>query len=385
MNNPVYLDYNASTPLDPRVWQAMEAAYQLPQVNSGSITHALGRQAHDAVEEARATIASSIGAEARDLIFTSGATEAINIAIRGIAQQYADKGKHIICSSIEHRAVLAVYDALEADGFEFTKLPVDHLGLVNIDELKNAIRPDTILCAVMHVNNEIGVIQDIQSIAQICNEHDVRLFVDAAQSWGKVSIDASICMFDAMAISAHKNYGPQGIGALYLRRKPKRLRLQPILFGGGQERELRPGTLPNALIAGMAKAAEIIDVDADQKHTATLREAAVECLNNEIPDHSINADSNSVVPGTLNIQLPGIDAQDLLCSCADVAMAMGSACTSSVPKPSHVLGAIGLDWQAAASSLRISFGRMTTQDELTQAIGALAAKIPQAASIAEGE
>lgn len=383
MSAPVYLDYNASTPLDPRVWEAMQAVYQSPQVNSGSITHAAGRAAQEQVETARAAIAASISAETRDMIFCSGATEAINIALQGIALQYQDRGRHIVYSAVEHKAVLAVCQTLGEQGWECTRLGVDAQGYIDAAALRAALRPDTVLCAVQHVNNETGTIQDLQRIAAICNEADVRLFVDAAQSWGKLPVDVQDIAVDALCMSAHKAYGPQGIGALYLRRKPKRLRLQPVLHGGGQERALRPGTLPLALIAGMAATAQVNQqqMQQDQQHARQLRQHALELLKHEIPSAQINGDMEKGMAGTLNIQLPGVDAQDLLCSTPAVAMAMGSACTSSVPQPSHVLSAMGLDWQAAASSLRMSFGRMTTVEDMETAVQALAAGIPQAAGV----
>ena len=385
MTKSIYMDYNASTPLDPLVWQAMRECYARPQVNAGSITHGMGRQASTYLETARQQIAASIGAESRDIIFCSGATEAINIALMGVAMQYKDKGRHIICAQTEHRAVLACLDALEQDGWEIARLAVNNCGYINLDDLRQAIRPDTVLCAVMHVNNETGIIQDIQAIAEICSERDVRFFVDAAQSWGKLSINAQQTPFDALAISSHKNYGPQGIGALYIRRKPKRLRLQALIQGGGQERGVRSGTVPVALACAMGVTAQLSAerMEKDCAHNQALRAQILVGLERIIPQAVINGDREAGIAGTLNIQIPGVDAQDLLCACPDLALSMGSACTSSVAKPSHVLSAMGLNWQAASASLRMSYGRMTSAEEIDRALHIiqeqLAAAVPSLA------
>ena len=366
----IYLDYNATTPIDPAIQEFLREAYARDQVNAGSITHAMGRSAAEELEAARATVAASIAAEARDMIFCHSATEALNIVIRGAAEQYQEQGKHIICSSIEHAAARSVMSHLEDQGFEITYLGVDEHGYIALDALERSIRDDTTVCVCMHVNNEIGTIQDIQKITELCRDSGVKTVVDAAQSWGKIPINVQEIPVDALIMSAHKAYGPQGVAAMYVRRKPKRLRLQPIIFGGGQERGLCPGTVPVVLAQAMAKTAErnAECLAADQGHVRGLRAVALEQLHLHLPEARINGDVSQSIAGTLSIQLPGVDAQQLLCSMPDLCLAMGSACTSTVPKPSHVLRAIGLDWQAAAASLRMSFGRFTTKEEIEYAI-----------------
>ena len=370
----IYLDYNATTPIDPAVQDFLRESYAHNQLNPGSITHAMGRAAAEELETARAQVAASIAAEPRDMVFCHSATEALNIVIRGVAQQYADTGKHIICSAIEHTAVHSIMADLAEQGFDISYAPVDERGYVLLDELRALMRDDTMLCVCMHVNNEIGTIQDIKHIAELCQSRGVKCIVDAAQSWGKISINVQDLPLDALVLSAHKAYGPQGVAALYLRRKPRRLRLQPILFGGGQERGLSPGTVPLVLVKAMAKTAEINQqrLLLDQEHVRTIRAYALEQIAVRLPDALVNGDVSQSIAGTLSLQVPGIDAQQLLCSLPDLCLAMGSACTSSVPKPSHVLRAIGLNWQAAAASLRISFGRFTTKDEMDYAIKQIA-------------
>ena len=381
----IYLDYNATTPIDPAVQEFLSNAYAERQVNAGSITHALGREAAAALEHARTQVADSIAAEARDMVFCHSATEALNIIMRGVAEQYQDKGKHIICSSIEHAAVRSVLERLQEQGFEISFLSVDKHGYVSIEELRQRIRDDTIMCVCMHVNNEIGTVQDIKQIAQVCQENGVKSIVDAAQSWGKLPINVQDTAVDALVMSAHKAYGPQGVAAMYLRRKPKRLRLHPVLFGGGQERGLCPGTVPFVLVQAMARTAAINQerLSSDHDHVRGLREHVLKEIKEHLPQATCNGDVSNGIPGTLSLQMPGIDAQQLLCSLPNLCLAMGSACTSTVPKPSHVLRAIGLDWQAAASSIRLSFGRFTTREDLSIAVQSLATAAAEMTSMTE--
>lgn len=381
----IYLDYNASTPIEPQVQEFLSAAYAEIQINAGSITHALGRAAAAQLEEARAAVATTLSAEARDLVFCRSATEALNIVIRGAAEQYQDKGRHILCSAIEHAAVRNVLDHLQERGFEIEVLPVDEQGYLSLEAVQQRLRDDTILCICMHVNNEIGTIQDIRALSQLCYDRGVKTIVDAAQSWGKLPLNVQEVPVDALVMSAHKSYGPQGVAAMYARRKPARLRMRPQLFGGGQERGLSPGTVPVVLARAMAQTGIINQsrLAADQEHVDALRAHALQQLAQELPQAQINGDVSKGIAGTLSIQIPGIDAQQLLCSIDDVCLAMGSACTSSVPRPSHVLRAIGLNWQAAAASIRMSFGRFSTTDEITQAIRQIATAVSEMTPMTE--
>jgi cysteine desulfurase len=362
----IYLDYMASTPLDPKVFEAM-----LPYLsdfkwcaNPASVNHEMGREALKVVEVQRSLIAQTIGASPEELIFTSGATEANNIAIQGAARFYKRQGHHLITMATEHKAILNVFEALEKEGFSVTYLQPQANGLLNVEDLVRAITPQTILVSIMQVNNEIGVIQDIESIARLLKEKGILFHVDAAQGFGPLGIDLSKTPISLMSFSAHKIYGPKGIGALYIRRRPQ-VQLLPILFGGGQEYALRPGTLATHQIVGMAKAFEITESlrHQEQKKLFSLREAFLQGIS-ELPGWQINGDMHARVAGNLNIHLDGVESSELITSLYPLIVSSQSACTAALGNASHVLQAIGLTESQARQSIRISFGRMTQKEEI---------------------
>lgn len=367
MKLPVYLDYSATCPVDPRVAEKMVQYMTMDGIfaNPASRSHRYGWQAEEAVDTAREQIADLINADPREIVFTSGATESDNLAIKGAALQYgAQKGKHIITSATEHKAVLDTCHKLEQDGFEITYLKPERNGLIDLDTLAAAMRDDTVLVSIMHVNNEIGVIQDIAAIGALCRQRDILFHVDAAQSAGKLAIDVQSMPVDLISISAHKMYGPKGIGALYVRRKP-RIRLTAQMHGGGHERGFRSGTLPTHQIVGFGEACRIAkeEMERDHQHALALRErflAQIESL----PLVTINGDMEQRVANNLNLAFDYVDGESLLMSLKDIAVSSGSACTSASVEPSYVLQAIGVERELAHSALRLSFGRYTTEEEV---------------------
>ncbi|MGY8871725.1 MAG: IscS subfamily cysteine desulfurase [Pseudomonadales bacterium] len=373
MKLPIYFDYSATTPVDPRVAEKMVACLTLDGNfgNPASRSHLFGWKAEDAVETARKQVADLLSADPREIVWTSGATESDNLAIKGVAHFYHKKGKHIITSRIEHKAVLDTCRQLEREGFEVTYLDPDSDGLIHPETVADAIREDTILVSLMHVNNEIGTITDIAAIGEITREKGIIFHVDAAQSAGKVEIDLTKLKVDLMSFSAHKIYGPKGIGALYVRRKP-RIRLEAIMHGGGHERGMRSGTLPTHQIVGMGEAFRLAkeELAADNAHMLALRDRLWEGLK-DMEEVHINGSFSQRVPANLNISFAFVEGESLLMSLKDLAVSSGSACTSASLEPSYVLRALGLSDELAHSSIRFSFGRFTTDEEIDHAIGQL--------------
>ncbi|NRA37864.1 MAG: cysteine desulfurase [Planctomycetes bacterium] len=370
----MYLDYNASTPVDPRVIDEMLPYFYGQAANAGSINHRSGRVIASLIEECRADVARLMQTDGKDLIFTSGATESINIALKGLAKYREKDGKHIICSAIEHKAVFAVYESLRDEGWRMTVLPVNEDAQVSLADVQAAIEDDTVLLSMIHANNETGTIQDIKEIGLLCREHGISYHVDAAQSLGKIPIDVNDSAIDLLSCSAHKMYGPKGIGALYVRRRNPRTRLLPILHGGAQERGFRPGTLNVTGIVGFAAAARIAEaeMEQEQRRHQTLRQKILTLCNQLIPDIRLNGAPLETLATTINIMCKGVDVQSLLCSLGEIDLAMGSACTSSVSQPSHVLRAMGRSPEEAAASLRLSFGRFSEEASTLEAIHMLA-------------
>ena len=363
-NRPVYLDYAATTPVDQRV-----AARMIPYLserfgNPASRSHAYGWAAEEAVELAREQVALLIGADPREIVWTSGATESNNLAIKGAATFYKTKGRHLITLATEHKAVLDTMREMEREGWEVTVLPVMDNGLVDIELFKAAIRPDTVLASVMFVNNETGVIQDIETLSNICRSKGVIFHVDAAQATGKVHIDLSVMPIDLMSMSAHKSYGPKGVGALYVRRKP-RVRIEALMHGGGHERGMRSGTLPTHQIVGMGEAFEIAgrEMATEQPRIAALRDRLWTGLR-DLEEVYLNGDASQRVANHLNVSFNFIEGESLMMALKDVAVSSGSACTSATLEPSYVLRALGLSDELAHSSIRFSLGRFTTDADI---------------------
>jgi len=367
---PVYLDYNSTTPCDPRVVEAMLPYFTQMFGNAASRSHALGWEAEEAVELARERVAQLVGAEPKEIIFTSGATEADNLAIKGVIEMYAAKGNHVITVVTEHKAVIDTLHHLEKSGGEVTWLPVDADGLINLAELEAAIRPTTVLIAIMYANNEIGVIQPIRDISAIAHRHGILFFTDATQAVGKIPVDVNTDGIDLMAFSAHKLYGPKGIGALYVRRKGPKVRLTAQMDGGGHERGMRSGTLNVPAIAGFGMACELcrLEMEADGLRMALLRDRLEQGLQ-ALEGAKINGSRQHRLPQVTNISFPDIDGDALLAGLGkNVALSSGSACTSASMEPSYVLKALGLDDDLAHSSLRLGLGRFTTPEEIDYAI-----------------
>ncbi|MHB1764252.1 MAG: cysteine desulfurase family protein [Gammaproteobacteria bacterium] len=381
---PIYLDYAASTPADPRVIVRM-LEYLGPGsvfANPGSATHALGRAAREAVEAARHEVAALIGARDREVIFTSGATESNNLALSGLARARRERGRHLVSSQIEHSSVLDTLRSLEADGFEVTYVPCDRNGCVDPEEIRRALRSDTLLCSVMHVNNETGVIQDVASIGSICRERGIVFHVDAVQSAGKLPIDLAALPVDLMSFSGHKIYGPKGIGALYLRNDPE-LVLEPIIHGGGQERGLRAGTLATHQIVGLGEAFRIARLEGatDACRIQGMRDGLWARLRT-LSGVELNGASVPRVCGLLSLTFTGVGGESLLFFLGDLALAQGSACASARGEPSHVLKALGRSDAEAEATLRISLGRFTTEDEIESAAQAIAEAYGQMLEVA---
>lgn len=382
----IYLDYMATTPTDPRVIQKM-LGYMGPEgifANPASVTHDFGIEAARAIEDARETVAELLGITPRELIFTSGATESDNLALIGAARAYALQGKHIITVKTEHKAVLDSVAHLQSQGFDVTYLDVDSSGLVDTDELKAALRPDTILVSVMHVNNEIGVIQDIEAIGTLLRERGVLFHVDAAQSVGKLPIDLGHLPVDLMSFSGHKIYGPKGIGALYCRAKP-RVRLSPISFGGSHEGGMRSGTLATHQIVGFAEALQLALSEREQEQTRlqTHRERIWKTLQTLGPI-SLNGHAEKRIAGNLNILFKGLDGESLRYAIKELAISQTSACTASSNKPSHVLSALGLNAPDIFSSIRLSIGRFTTEQDIERILAVLSEQVPRLYKMSAG-
>lgn len=370
MKLPIYLDYAATTPVDPRVAEKMMQYLTMDGQfgNPASRSHKFGWQAEEAVEEARAHIAELVNADPREIVFTSGATESNNLAIKGAAQFYHKKGKHLITVRTEHKAVLDTMRALEREGFEVTYLDVQANGLLDLATFKAALRPDTTVVSIMMVNNEIGVIQDVAAIGELCRANGTIFHVDAAQAAGKVEIDLQALKIDLMSFSAHKIYGPKGIGALYVRRKP-RIRLEAQTHGGGHERGMRSGTLPTHQIVGMGEAFRLakLEMASENARFAVLRERLWQGVKG-IEQVFLNGDATQRVPGITNISFNYVEGESLIMALKDIAVSSGSACTSASLEPSYVLRALGLTDELAHSSIRFSIGRFTTEADIDHTI-----------------
>ena len=372
---PIYLDYSATTPVDPRVAEKMIPYLVEKFGNPASRSHSFGWEADAAVEEARDEVAKLVGADAKEIVWTSGATESNNLAIKGAANFYAGKGKHLVTVKTEHKAVLDTCRELERLGFEVTYLDVQDNGLIDLEVFKAALRPDTILVSVMMVNNEIGVIQPIAEIGEICRERGIVFHVDAAQATGKVEIDLQKLKVDLMSFSAHKTYGPKGIGALYVRRKP-RVRLIAQMHGGGHERGMRSGTLATHQIVGMGEAFRLAreEMATENERIGLLRDKLMKGLT-DIEATYVNGDMTQRVAHNLNISFAYVEGESLIMAIKDVAVSSGSACTSASLEPSYVLRALGRNDELAHSSIRFSIGRFTTEEEVDYTIDLLHAKI----------
>ena len=380
MNNdiphlPIYMDYSATTPVDPRVVDKMIPYLREQFGNPASRSHSYGWDAERAVEEARENVAALVNADPREIIWTSGATESDNLAIKGAAHFYKSKGKHIITVKTEHKAVLDTTRELEREGFEVTYLDVKDDGLIDLDVFKAALRPDTILVSVMSVNNEIGVVQDIEAIGEITREKGIIFHVDAAQATGKITIDLQKLKVDLMSFSAHKTYGPKGIGALYVRRKP-RIRIEAQMHGGGHERGMRSGTLATHQIVGMGEAFRLAreEMATENERIRMLRDRLLRGLQ-DMEETYVNGDMEKRVPHNLNISFNFVEGESLIMAVKDVAVSSGSACTSASLEPSYVLRALGRNDELAHSSIRFTVGRFTTEQDVDYVINLLKTKI----------
>jgi cysteine desulfurase len=375
MKTPIYLDYSATTPVDPRV-----AAKMIPYLtehfgNPASRSHAFGWETEKAVEEAREEVARLVHCDAKEIVWTSGATESINLALKGAANFYKDKGKHLVTLKTEHKATLDTMRELERAGFEVTYLDVETDGLVDLEKFKAALRPDTIIASVVYVNNEIGVVQDVPAIGEICRARGIILHVDAAQATGKLAVDLAALKVDLMSFSAHKTYGPKGVGALFVRRKP-RVRIEAQMHGGGHERGMRSGTLPTHQIVGMGEAFRLarLEMAADNERIRMLRDRLWKGLS-EIEEVYINGDLERRVPHNLNISFNFVEGESLIMAIKDVAVSSGSACTSASLEPSYVLRALGRSDELAHSSIRFTVGRFTTEAEIDYTVELVKRKI----------
>ena len=375
MNKPIYLDYSATTPVDPRV-----AARMIPYLterfgNPASRSHAFGWDAEKAVEEAREEVARLVNCDPKELVWTSGATESINLALKGAGHFYKGKGKHLITVKSEHKATLDTMRELEREGFEVTYLDVKPDGLLDFEVLKSALRPDTILVSVMYVNNEIGVIQDVAGIGEICRSRGILFHVDAAQASGKLPIDLAALKVDLMSFSAHKTYGPKGVGALFVRRKP-RVRIEAQMHGGGHERGMRSGTLPTHQIVGMGEAFRLarLEMANDQERVRMLRDRLWNGIS-QIEEVHLNGDLQQRVPHNLNVSFNYVEGESLIMAIKEVAVSSGSACTSASLEPSYVLRALGRSDELAHSSIRFTVGRFTTEKEIDLTVELITRKI----------
>jgi cysteine desulfurase len=375
VHTPIYLDYSATTPVDKRVAEKMIPFLTEDFGNPASRSHPFGWTAEKAVENARDEVAKLVNADPREIVWTSGATESNNLAIKGAANFYSAKGKHVITIQTEHKAVIDAVRELERVGFEATYLAPEPNGLVDLEKFRAAIRPDTVLASVMLVNNEIGVIQDIEAIGNICRENNVIFHVDAAQATGKVAIDLEKLPVDLMSFSAHKTYGPKGIGALYVRRKP-RIRIEAQMHGGGHERGMRSGTLATHQIVGMGEAFRIAreEMELENARIRRLRDRLLSGLE-EIDEVYVNGDMKHRVPHNLNISFNFVEGESLIMAVKDIAVSSGSACTSASLEPSYVLRALGRSDELAHSSIRFSIGRFTTEEDIDYTVALMKSKI----------
>ena len=369
MSKPIYLDNQATTPLDPAVLESMLPYFNDKYGNAASIHHSFGHEAKEAVEISRKIIAKELNASAREIVFTSGATESINLAIKGVSEKFKAKGRHIITQVTEHNAVLDTCSALEKRGWEITKLPVQQNGLIDPKMIDDAIRKDTVLVTIMHANNEIGVIQPVRQIGNICKRHGVYFMVDASQSFAKISVDAQEINIDLLAFTAHKIYGPKGIGALFIKKKNPPVELELQMDGGGHERGFRSGTLPVALIVGFGKAVELCsrDRDAENKRLKQFRDQLIDDIMTAHTDVILNGSRDQRLSNNLNLCFPGIEAETLIMNMKNIACSTGSACTSASLEPSHVITALGYDTELAHTAIRFSLGRFNNADEIAAA------------------
>ena len=373
MKLPIYMDYHATTPVDPRVVEAMSPYFTENFGNAASRNHAFGWRAEEAVGSARSQIADLIGAVSREIVFTSGATESNNLAIKGVAEMHAERGNHIVTCATEHRAVLDTCRRLEKQGYRVSYMPVRRDGLVDLETVRRALSDRTILISIMYANNEIGVIQPIAEIGQMARDQGVLFHVDAAQAVGKIAVDVERDQIDLMSFTAHKIYGPKGIGALYVRRKP-RLRLSPQMDGGGHERGMRSGTLNVPGIVGFGRACELCQAELNEEadRLGLLRDKLKDGILNRIADVSINGSLEHRLPHNLNISFAHVDGESLLMGLTDIAVSSGSACTTDLPEPSHVLQALAVKNELAHSSIRFGLGRFNTEEEVDYAIDRVA-------------
>jgi cysteine desulfurase len=373
VERPIYLDHNATTPVDPRVLEAMLPVFTEHFGNPASRTHAYGWAAARLVERSRERVAAALGARPDEVVFTSGATESNNLAIKGVAWSLAGRGRHLVTAATEHMAVLDPCRRLEAEGFEVTVLPVDRHGRVAPEQVAAALRRDTVLVSVMLANNETGTLQPLAAIAAVCRAASVPLHTDATQAVGKIAVDVGALGVDLLSLSGHKLYGPRGIGALIVRRQRPRLRLVPLLDGGGHEAGVRSGTLNTPAIVGLARALEIAsdELDGEGRRLATLRERLHGAIAGGLDGGHENGHPSERLPNTLNLSFEGVDGNALLVGLSEVAVSAGSACTSAEPKPSHVLAALGVPPALAAASLRFSLGRGNTEAEIDTAAAAV--------------
>jgi len=365
----IYLDNNATTPLDPRVLEAMMPYLKEKFGNAASRNHAFGWEAEAAVEKAREQVAALINASPKEIIWTSGATESNNIAIKGTARMYREQGRHVITQVTEHKAVIDPCKYLAGDGVETTFLGVDRQGRISLDELKAAVRPDTVLISIMFANNEIGTIQPIAEIGAFCKERNIIFHTDATQAFGKVPIDVEAMGIDLLSVSGHKIYGPKGVGALYVRRRKPRVRCEAVLHGGGHERGMRSGTLNVPGIVGLGAAAEIAlrEMPAERVRVARLRDRLWEILAGQLDEIYLNGDIAHGLPGTLNVSFAYVEGESLMMGFSNIAVSSGSACTSASLEPSYVLKSLGVGDELAHSSIRFSLGRFNTAEEIEQA------------------
>jgi len=375
MKLPIYLDYSATTPVDPRV-----AARMIPYLtehygNPASRSHAYGWEAEKAVEEAREHVAALINADPKEIVWTSGATEGDNLAIKGAAQFHKGKGKHIITQKTEHKAVLDTCRDLERQGFEVTYLDPEQNGIIDLDKFRAAIRPDTIVVSIMFVNNEIGVIQPVAEIGEICRSKGIIFHCDAVQAAGKLEIDVQKLKVDLLAMTAHKMYGPKGIGALYIRRKP-RVRIEAQIHGGGHERGMRSGTLPTHQIVGFGEAARLskLEMATDNERIRALRDRLLNGIK-ELEEVYVNGDLDRRIPGNLNVSFNFVEGESLIMAIKDIAVSSGSACTSASLEPSYVLRALGRSDELAHSSIRFTLGKYTTAEEIDYAVDLIKRKV----------
>jgi cysteine desulfurase len=375
MKLPIYLDYSATTPVDPRVAQKMIPFLTEDYGNPASRSHSLGWKAEEAVEQARAHVAALVRCDAKDLVWTSGATESINLALKGAAEFYKTKGKHLVTVKTEHKATLDTMRELERRGFEVTYLEVQPDGLLDLNQLEASLRKDTILVSVMFVNNEIGVIQDIPAIGELCRKRGILFHVDAAQATGKCDVDLQALKVDLMSLTAHKTYGPKGIGALYVRRKP-RVRLETQMHGGGHERGFRSGTLATHQIAGMGEAYRLarLEMASERERIRAMRDKLLAGMS-QMEEVFVNGDLERRVPHNLNISFNFVEGESLIMAVKDIAVSSGSACTSASLEPSYVLRALGRSDELAHSSIRFTLGRFTTQEEIDYTIDHLRSKV----------